>query len=336
MEYRKLIKFGNSSHVISIPKEWIKKHNIKKGHIIHFQEDEKNNLILSVSNPDDEIKKRKTLSINIDDMTKKEIEIEIIENYVKEFDKIKITGKEITKRDKEIRDLLNELVAIEVVEQTKDRIIAKDFLDIKNVQLTDLERRLDIVIKSILIDSRFGSGKENYENIKNRDYDANKLTYVLLRVIRRGLENPRVAKKLNVNSLELVYKHYVVLAIERIGDLAKRISRLDNQNKFTKQEIKELNTIHDMLRENYNKGIGAYRSKNYEKIKQTFLNNSKIQSACNDLCKKLKPNTNLHNAIHLMREMSTNISMIAEGGLMNTDSTKVTFSYEEETPQKPL
>jgi phosphate uptake regulator len=339
MEYRKLIKFGNSSHVISIPKPWIKKHNIKKGNIIHFREDEKNNLILSPNNPEDEKRKGKTISINIDGLSKKETEIEIIENYIKEFDKIKITGKEITKRDKEIRDILNELVAIEVIEQTKDRIVAKDFLDIKSVHLRDMERRLDLVLKSMLIDSKFGTGKENHQNILNRDYDANKLTYVLLRVIRRCLENPGIAKTANLTPLELMHKHYIVLAMERIGDLSKRISKLDAKTKFSKEIVTELNKVHEMLKENYNRGINAYRHKNYEKIKETFLKNSEIQDICEKCCKKIDCTKEVYDAIHLLREMSSNISMVAEGGLMDMASTKASLTYEEpegKSEEKPL
>jgi phosphate uptake regulator len=335
MEYRKLIKFGNSSHVISIPKTWLKKNNIKKGDIVHFREDEKNNLILYPNNPQNEEKEGKIISINIDGLSKKETEIEIIESYIKEFDKIKITGKEIKKRDKEIREILNELVAIEVIEQTKDRIIAKDFLDIKSVHLKDIEKRLDIVLKSMLIDSEFGKGKENYKNIKNRDYDANKLTYVLLRVIRRCLENPSIARSANLKPLELMHKHHIILAMERIGDLSKRISNLDANTKFSKTTIIELNKIHEMLKENYNRGINAYRNKNYEKTKETFLKSGEIQTICEKCHKNIDCTKEVYDAIHLLREMSSSISMIAEGGIMDSKSTKVSLTYEKQE-EKPL
>ena len=45
MEYRKLISFGKSSFVVSLPKSWIKQNKLKKGDLIHF-EDEGNNLVI--------------------------------------------------------------------------------------------------------------------------------------------------------------------------------------------------------------------------------------------------------------------------------------------------
>ena len=46
VEFRKLISFGKTSFVMSIPKAWVTKNNLKKGDLIVLQEKE-NNLLLS-------------------------------------------------------------------------------------------------------------------------------------------------------------------------------------------------------------------------------------------------------------------------------------------------
>ena len=47
MEYRKLISFGKSSYVVSLPKSWVVQNKLKKGDLLYFDEKEKD-LILSI------------------------------------------------------------------------------------------------------------------------------------------------------------------------------------------------------------------------------------------------------------------------------------------------
>jgi bifunctional DNA-binding transcriptional regulator/antitoxin component of YhaV-PrlF toxin-antitoxin module len=46
-EVRRLIKFGDSSHVVSIPKDWIEKNNLQKGDLIFLDENEFGQLLIS-------------------------------------------------------------------------------------------------------------------------------------------------------------------------------------------------------------------------------------------------------------------------------------------------
>ena len=48
MEFRKLIAFGKTSFVMSIPKAWVVKNNLKKGDLLSLEED-KDHLIISMN-----------------------------------------------------------------------------------------------------------------------------------------------------------------------------------------------------------------------------------------------------------------------------------------------
>ena len=182
MEYRKVIKFGNSSHIISLPKTWTDSQNIKKGDVIYFEENDKGNLTISPKNLEERDSKQ-IVKLNIDGMPLKQIQLEIVASYIKEFSKLILTGKEISKKSKEIRKIMHELMGVEVIEQTKTNIIAKDFLNIKEIKLEDIRKRLDNVVRNMIIDSKLGEGKSNYKDVINRDYDTNKFSYASLRVI---------------------------------------------------------------------------------------------------------------------------------------------------------
>ena len=54
MEYRRLISFGRSSYVVSLPKEWIGQNNLKKGDLVYLQESGPN-LLLSKKESDEKV-----------------------------------------------------------------------------------------------------------------------------------------------------------------------------------------------------------------------------------------------------------------------------------------
>ena len=47
IEFRKLIKFGDSSFVVSVPMNWIKRNSLKKGDTIYLEENGEGELILN-------------------------------------------------------------------------------------------------------------------------------------------------------------------------------------------------------------------------------------------------------------------------------------------------
>ena len=327
MEYRKLIKFGNSSHVISLPKSWLDSQGKNKGDVIYFEENENGDLIISSKEYKD-TDEGKNLTINIDGLTEKEIQLEIVSGYIKEFRKIILNGKEIKNKATEIRKILHELIGIEIIEQTKSKIIAKDFLNICEIKLEDLRKRLNSVVMNMIKDSKLGGEEASYKDIQNRDYDANKFTYVLLRVIRRGLEKPNVRKSIGLTKLELAHEQHTVLAMERIADIAKWISRTDNEANLTEKEIEELNKIHSTVLENYRLALNSYIKKDYTNSCKAVSINKKIQSSCDNVKTNLK-SSEAFKITHLLREMSNNIAIIGEAGFMNTESTIGKISYEE-------
>lgn len=328
MEYRKLIKFGNSSHVISIPKNWINRNNIVKGDTVYFEENDEGDLVVSARDRDERGEK-KVVTINIDDLTTKEVELELIASYMKEFSTIIIKGKDIAKREYEVREIIKRLVAIEVIEQTNEKIVAKDFLNIKEVRLEDLRKRLDIVIKSMLHDSKLGKGREYYESLKTRDLDANRFSYLLFRVLRRCIEKPGIKKEVGLTALEVVNEQTLVLTMERIGDLSKRISREDNRTKLSNTEIKELNNIYEGITENYNQAIAAYQKKDYDLSRKVYAENKSTQKTCDKLKGKIR-SAEAFKILNLIREMSNNVSLMGEVGIMNSKSTLTTISSEQQ------
>src|SRR3989344_3774063 len=150
MEYRKLIKFGNSSHIISLPNSWIRKNKLKKGALIYFEENGNGEIVLTP-----ELKKEENriseITINITNKPIQTIEREIMNGYINNYDTINLVG-DIKRCRKEIEDVLGNLIAIEIMEQTSNKIVAKNFLDLNEVSISENIRRIDLTIRSMIGD----------------------------------------------------------------------------------------------------------------------------------------------------------------------------------------
>ena len=85
MEPRKIIQFGNSSYVVTLPQEWIKKNKLEKGQYVNLSEN--NNYIILATQPLEEEKKAE---INLDDKPLKVFNRELISYYLKNYKYIKI------------------------------------------------------------------------------------------------------------------------------------------------------------------------------------------------------------------------------------------------------
>jgi len=261
MESRKLIKFGNSSHVISLPTTWLKKNNLNKGNSIYIKENSNNELILSPDSNQD-TKKDKKITISITNKTTDAIRREIISAYVNHSNTIEIIGNNLKEKIKDIREIINNLVALEIMEQSSEKIIAKDFLNIKDLSINKIIREADIITRTILSDTRLSFKKDQTYDIDQKDIDVNRLYFLAYRAIKEALDNPKVSQSLNMTTNQILDNWMLILEIEEIADTSKRVSKFFNSITLTKEEVKKLEEIHESIESYYLEAMKAYYTQN--------------------------------------------------------------------------
>ena len=163
-EFRKLMAFGNSSYVVSVPKAWVEKNRLKKGDVLVV--DERPNELTFASKDSSERRQVREAAINASGKGIQEIKTEITALYINNFDIIMVT--EVGAAAKDIKNVFHGLVGMEIVEETTTKIVAKDMLDIKEVSMSNVVRRVDIILRSMLEDSMAFSGTEA-ESVYERD-----------------------------------------------------------------------------------------------------------------------------------------------------------------------
>lgn len=261
MDARKIIRFGNSSHVVSVPKAWIQENKLKKGDIVYFEQNSNGELVLWPKEKDEE--KEKKITIDVNGKNIKAIEREILAAYIKGFNILTVTSPDIKKKTSEIKKMLKNLVGIEILEKNSKEIVAADFLDVKNISLKGIIKRMDTNIRSMFEDLnsclKEGEIPIEYSNdIYETDYDVNKFYFLLWKITVMSLNNPALLHKLKTDSVEVMHTWWLGMSMEKIGDELKRITRDLTTKKFKKDTIKKLFDTFVLIKKNYFDVVNAY------------------------------------------------------------------------------
>src|SRR3989344_4564681 len=116
MEYRKIISFGKSSFVVSLPKAWVTQNKLKKGDLVCF--DENGSELMLQAKKDEREDEEKKISINVDGKSTRRLQREIISAYVRDNKSITLLGNQIKDKHKDIQETIQSLMALEVMEHT--------------------------------------------------------------------------------------------------------------------------------------------------------------------------------------------------------------------------
>ncbi len=299
MEYRKIIKFGKNSHIISLPKNWLEKHNLNKGDLVYLDEGIKGIVIYPKEIKEDE--KPTSITIDVTGKDRDDIVREISASYINNFNLINITGKDLNKKIPLIKKIIHNLMALEIVEQTPSRIVAKDFLNIKEVSIDELIRKIDVIIRTMIIDSKSTPKKDLYEEIYNRDEDVNRLTFLAYRIIKKALKRPALFK---IRPTKLLSLWLLALYLEMIADESKRIARYLRELKIDNKLINELISIYSKIEKNYLTTMKAY----YNKDKNLAYNQSTMKKVIVKECDKIYNKTWNNKQIPILLEKFKNMA----------------------------
>ena len=259
MEYRKLMAFGNSSFIVSVPKAWVEKNRLKKGDVL-MVEQKPNELILS-SKDDSERRKLNEISLSPDGKTFEEFKTEIVSLYVNNYDVITVVN---VKDAEGVKEIFRNLAGMEIMEETATKIVAKDLLDIQEVSLENVIRRIDIITRSMMTDSAELDPK-NADSVVGRDKEVNRLSLLGFRTARAATDNPRLLKLFNTTYWNVMLSRQVIVSLERFADQIKRIMRTAKEEKMDKKARANIIELLRKVRENYDNVMKIFYGKEKDK-----------------------------------------------------------------------
>ncbi len=287
-----------------MPKDWVEKNNLKKGDLISIDNDGVE-LILR-ANQQEQKQDSKECSIEVQGSDIELTKAEIVSSYLNGYDTINILFDKAYKNAPKIKDIIRNLSGLEIMEQTSTRIVAKNLININEISIKNIIRRMDIITRAMIEDAILCyKGHPLYDSIQNRDIDVNRLYFLSYRVIKNALKNPRIAKLLGIEPWHLHSDTLVILRLEKIADRQKRIARYLCTSHFNRATLSELELLHIEIADTYNNAMKSYYNQERETAFQIEVTN-KDRIASYD--KFLEKYTNVHACI---KGKTTNSNLIA-------------------------
>ncbi|MBI2549450.1 phosphate uptake regulator PhoU [Candidatus Woesearchaeota archaeon] len=305
---RRIIGFGKSSYVVSLPKKWVQDNHLNKGDTLHLIEQSPHLVISPAEQIPKAIERRQ--DINVDGKSMGGVKAEIIAGYVSGNDIIVIAGKQLELYVREIKSTIRNLAGLEILEQTPEKIIAKDLLNLQEVSLQHSVRRMDIIVRSMLQDAAEPWTTDNYASIAERDIDVNRLHFLSHRVINKALIDPRIAKLMEKTPFELLRHWHIIVCLEKIGDQTKRMRRYLHPSGLDKETAVALCQKQRNLFEEYNRTMQAFYKDDKESALATELKNKEIILDLNTFLES-HYNTSTIRIIEIMKSTASSIKHIA-------------------------
>ena len=300
---RKLISFGKGSYIISMPKSWIEKNNLKKGDLISVSDDGFE-LVLKASQ---EVQKPEIKEIDIDAKGKNMelLKAEIVSSYLNDYDTINILFDSNSKEAPRIKDIIRNLSGLEIMEQTSTRIAAKNLININEISIKNVIRRMDIITRAMMEDAILCcSGQCTYDSIYHRDIDVNRLFFLGYRAIKNAMKNPRIAKSLGTEPWQLHSDTLIILRLEKIADSQKRIARYLCTASLDRVTLAELDNLHTDISGAYKEVMKSYYNQEKQIAFQIEVTNKDRTSACDKFLEKY---THTHGS---SKNKSTNSNLV--------------------------
>lgn len=209
---RRVIKQGNNTLTITLPRKWAEKQAVKAGDELEVAE-EADSLVVNAP------KSRQLAKIKIDlrDLAPL-VRRTVIGLYRLGYDEVELFYED-PELIKPIQDVLKECIGFEIVQQGNKFSLVKDLSGSLNLDFGMMLRRLFLILKGLIEDS-FSALKNKEINLLKtltyRDFEINKFSLACLRHLNK---NETEVKK------AIIY-HTIVYQIELIGDEYKKLINL--------------------------------------------------------------------------------------------------------------
>lgn len=315
METRKVYVSGGSTYVISLPKKWVKKTDLKAGDSLVVTE-QGSSLLVGASISE---KKSATKEVRISQMMSADaLERIIIALYLVGYDtiRVRLDRKDHLPYRKSIRKMLDYLIGIEILEDTNDSMTLEIMVDYRRMTTMQILQRMYSINRSMLLDlgkalktGDIGLAKD----VMVREREIDRLYFLVVRQLKGAVEYPQVAEKLGIErQRDCLGYRIAVKVLERIADHIENIAK----NYIQLLEVQKSVSLDDFVRLNnslvtiFEKSMNALFTRDLEKAENIFMELKDIRKAHTDLSGELLQPGNVQSAI-LQKTMLDSFGRIA-------------------------
>ncbi|NIO36134.1 AbrB/MazE/SpoVT family DNA-binding domain-containing protein [Candidatus Bathyarchaeota archaeon] len=264
MDTRKLQKVGYSTLSVSLPSNWVKEMNLKRGDTVFLAPEKDGSLKLFPSKLLKSTEGVEEYICNSDLCDEpKMLERLIVGNYILGRDLLSIISSEriSSEHTEEIRGIIPKLIGLGIVEETQDRITLQCSVDPRKFHLDMLLRRLSIISLTIISEAMQALVDLDPSLAKDavkREDEADMMYLLALRLLISAQRRREVAEEIGLEEpLHILYFGLMLRYLEMIADYAEEIARRavellrrykDRLPRWAIERISNLNDLaHDLV-----------------------------------------------------------------------------------------
>lgn len=242
-EQRKLQITGGSTYILSMPKEWITRNQLKKGSPLWLHEEEDGSLTIIPPKPGKQEKHEEALiRVSINDRPDA-VARKIVAAYLVGYSILHVKAQGHQQLPSKIRNDLktfsrNLLVGTEIVIDTPTDLTLQVLLNYSELSIQSALRRMAIIAASMHKEAVSALKKLDIQVAKavvETDNEVDRFNLYVIRLLKLAVTNPRIFKEIGLdNATNSLGYRLITKSIERTADHATRIA--DNVILF-KEEI---------------------------------------------------------------------------------------------------
>ncbi len=259
MEFRKIQRTGGGTFLVSLPKNWAEKNGLNRGSLVAIYERTNGCLTIDPKYNIEQIPK--VLMIRPTPF----LDREIIGGYLIGSDIIQFETKErISPSDRElVKRSSSSLIGLEIVEEDYSKIVMQCLLEPTAFPPEKILRRESSIASSMHRDAVAALIEGDVQLAKNvvlRDEEVDRMYFLLVRILRTLIQNPRISEKLGILPIDCLDYRLVASLVELIGDQSTQISENTikmERNKISKKLSQKLLDIHRIAHESHENAMRA-------------------------------------------------------------------------------
>ncbi|HZW57193.1 MAG TPA: phosphate uptake regulator PhoU [Nitrososphaerales archaeon] len=312
MQLRKVQEMGGTTLLVSIPKDWAKAASVKKGSVLSIETSGDGGLLIYPVKSDAQEDPEKEIEISYPSRFSNEgLPNEITAAYLLGYDLIRVKGKHrIASRDRErVISSIKKLIGLEVVEEDAQSITSQFLVDKTAVEPSKILKRISTIVRAMISDTlkQVAPGDvPQFESVAQRDDEVDRLHFLLVRLIRSAVREPRSASKFGLTSIDCLDYRVAASQLETAGDYAVELSNaIANLSKVDQGTGRLFASITQLLEEISDNAARSFIAKDFTLGQRVFDQYQRLDALISDFSRNdVKVSPDLLHVLDLVERIT--------------------------------
>src|SRR5665647_3203060 len=222
-DLRKIQQTPTGTFFVCLPKAWAQQNGLKKGSLVNLDVAGDGKLVVDSKYDVEQQPRMGSLTVN------PYLGREIVGRYLLGFDVIRIEAKD--RIDYDVRNIVKatvgSLIGLEIVEENYSQIVLQCLLEPSGFPPEKILRRNYAIVAGMhrdAVNSFIDGDLQLAKSVIARDDENNRLYFLLVRILRTIIQNPRLSEKLGLTTIECLDYRLAASLVETMGDACVQVA----------------------------------------------------------------------------------------------------------------